>query len=107
MAVGNKSIATQVVEDCIKFYEEMKEILALEFQHSVGYTEVSRKETRSLIRKAMDGDQEAMGELETLSQANQYPDGRNPVEEEINQALADHKKNMPDTIFSSPNLFGD
>lgn len=105
MSAGDKSVSTQVIEDTKKFYQEMKDLLAKEFSLSVGYEEVSTKETRILIKKSINGDQEAFAELTKLHQANQYPDGRNPVEEEINLMLKHHKDGMSD-MFAPPDIFG-
>jgi len=106
MTVGEKSLATKAVEDAQVFLQEMKELLAKEFSHSIGFEEVSIKETRTLIKKAMDGDKEAMVEVTKLHQANQYPDGRNPVEEEINLLLKENKAGMSD-LFAPPDIFGE
>lgn len=106
MTVKEKSLVTQVIEDSLAFYEEMTDLLAEEFSHGIGYQEVSRKELRGLIRKAIKGDAEAMQQVEQYHQTNQYPDGRNPVEDEINLMLKENKKGMSD-LFAPPDIFGE
>ena len=73
--MAEKSIATRVGERGLAFLERMEKRLDREFALGIGYEKVSGKETFSLIRQAMEGDPQAMAEVEKLAVDNGHQDG--------------------------------
>ena len=94
MPKGDKSIATEAVLQAVDMIQDAKEEIRKSYGLAMGYEEMSRKEMKALIRKGITGDAEARDEVNKLHQVNQYPDGRNPVADEINLILAEHQEKI-------------
>lgn len=71
----NESIATKAARRAMAFQERMKERLRAEFTAAVGDEVVGVRELRGKVRRAIEGDDAALGELQTLAQGNGHQPG--------------------------------